>query len=104
MVDTEGGEITDEHPYVAIFHLYRIAEILEKKYGGETKAKTALGVGNEFKRIGKIANASYGDIRHAPNPDVTIEELTPEQLQECRHDAETLAMQYIEKLLLETTG
>jgi len=52
----------------ALFYLYKIIDGLQNKFGGETAAKKAIETDDEWRLIGKIANASYGDIRHAPKP------------------------------------
>ena len=62
----------DDH--AALSYSYKILDALQKKVGGETAAKKGLGRAREWKRIGMIANASYGDIRHAPKLGVKITE------------------------------
>ena len=67
----------------ALFYLYKIIDALKNKFNGETAAKQKLGIDAEWKLIGKMANASYGDIRHAPKPADKLKEWTKEDIAEC---------------------
>lgn len=83
---------------VALFYLYKIIEILEKKFGNETAAKQTLGCNAECNFIGKVANASYGDIRHAPRPGEKIKEWTEEDIRKCFEGAEKIIHSYLRTL------
>lgn len=68
---------------VALFYLYKVIEALERKCGGEKEAKRKLGCNREWNLIGKVANASYADIRHAPKPGEKIKEWTQDEIDIC---------------------
>jgi hypothetical protein len=86
---------------VALFYLYKIIDALENKFGGATAAKQTLGNDADWRLIGKIANASYGDIRHAPKPGEKIKEWTKEEIDECFGAAERILKAYFTSLFSE---
>lgn len=79
---------------VALFYLYKVIEILEKKFGNESTAKATLSCNAEWNFIGRVANASYGDIRHAPRPGEKIKEWTEEDIKSCFEGAEKVIHAY----------
>lgn len=83
---------------VALFYLYKIIEILEKKFGNESAAKTSLGCKAEWNLIGRVANASYADIRHAPRPGEKIKEWSEEDIKKCFEGAEKIIHAYFSTL------
>lgn len=84
---------------VALFYIAKITEALENKYGGEGKAKGIFkGLNAEWNKIGKLANASYADIRHAPKPGEKIKEWSQTEIEECFDAAKKIIQSYIEKL------
>jgi len=83
---------------VALFYLYKVIEALEKKCGGEKVAKNKLGCNTEWKLIGKLANVSYADIRHAPKPGEKIKEWTKEEIDKCFEAAEKIIYAYLATL------
>ncbi len=83
---------------VALFYLYKIIEILENKFGNETSAKARLGCNAERNFIGKVANASYADIRHAPRPGEKINEWSQEDIKKCFEGAEKIIHAYFTTL------
>ena len=83
---------------VALFYLYKVAEALEKKYGGEREAKKKLGHNTEWNLIGKVANASYADVRHAPKPGEKIREWTQEEIDKCFKGAKKIIHAYLATL------
>jgi hypothetical protein len=62
--------------------LYKIIDAIQKKFGGETAATHKLGKSKEWKLIGKLANASYGDIRHAPKPGDKIKDWSRDEIKD----------------------
>lgn len=83
---------------VALFYLYKVIEILEKKFGNESAAKASLGCNAEWNFIGRVANASYADIRHAPRPGEKIKEWTDEDIKKCFEGAEKIIHAYFRTL------
>jgi len=83
---------------VALFYLYKVTEALEKKYGGETEAKKRLGQNTEWNLIGKVANASYADVRHAPKPGEKIKEWTQDEIDKCFEAAQKIIHAYLATL------
>jgi len=82
----------------ALFYLYKVIDALQKKFGGETAAKNMLGTTAEWKLIGMKANASYGDIRHAPNPGEKIKPWDQDEISECFSAAEKVIAAYLSTL------
>jgi len=80
---------------VSLFYLYKIIEALEKKYGSEKEAKNVLGCNTEWNLIGRLANASYADIRHAPKPGEKIKEWSQEEIKECFLATEKIINAYL---------
>lgn len=83
---------------VALFYLYKVIEILEKKFGNESAAKATLGCNAEWNFIGKVANASYGNIRHAPRPGEKIKEWSDEDIKKCFEGVEKIIHAYFATL------
>jgi len=83
---------------VALFYLYKIIEVLEKKYGGEKEAKDIIGCNTEWNLIGKVANASYADIRHAPKPGEKIKEWSSEDIKACFEGVVKIIQVYLKTL------
>jgi len=82
----------------ALFYLYKIVDALKNKFGGETAAKQKLDTDSEWRLIGKMANASYGDIRHAPKPADKIKEWTNDEIAKCFSAAERIISAYFSTL------
>lgn len=83
---------------VALFYVYKIIEAIENKYGAESTAKNKLGCNTEWNLIGKLSNASYADIRHAPKPGEKIKDWTPEEIKSCFEAAEKIINAYLTTL------
>ena len=79
---------------VALFYLFKIIESIEHKFGGETDGINALGLGSEWKYVKKIANASYGDARHAPKPGDVIHKWSDAEIKQCFEATEKVALAY----------
>jgi hypothetical protein len=82
----------------ALFYLYKVIDALQKKFGGETAAKNMLGKTAEWKLIGEKANASYGDIRHAPSPGEKIKPWDQDEIAECFSAAGKVIAAYLSTL------
>ena len=82
----------------ALFYLYKVVDALKKRFGGETAAKAKLGTPAEWKLIGTKANASYGDIRHAPNLGEKIASWNEEEIADCFAATEKIIAAYFETL------
>ncbi len=61
--------------------LYKIADALKKRFGGENAAKSKLRCGKEFKVLGRSSNQSSHDERHAPESKESVHRLTPMERQ-----------------------
>lgn len=83
---------------VALFYLYKVIEAIEKKFGGEKTAKGVLGHNAEWNLIGKVANASYGDIRHAPKPGEKIKAWNQDEIAQCFSATERIICGYFNTL------
>jgi hypothetical protein len=83
---------------VALFYLYKAVELIENNHGGEGEAIRKFGAGAEWKFLKKVANASYGDIRHAPKPGDVILKWTEEDLKRCFDACEKVLLAYFESL------
>jgi len=83
---------------VALFYLYKVTEALGKKCGGEKEAKKNLDCNVEWNLIGKLANASYADVRHAPKTGEKIKEWTPDEIEKCFKAAEKIICAYLATL------
>jgi hypothetical protein len=83
---------------VALFYLYKVVEALENKYGGEKDAKNVLGCNTEWNLIGRLANESYSDIRHAPKPGEKIKEWNQKEIKDCFSAAEKIITAYLSTL------
>ena len=82
----------------ALFYLYKIVDALKNKFGGETAAKQILKTDSDWRLIGKMANASYGDIRHAPKPADKIKEWSKDEIVKCFSAAERIISAYFSTL------
>lgn len=91
-------DLATQQDDVALFYLYKVIEALENKYGGEKESKTKLGCNTEWNLIGKLANVSYADIRHAPKPGEKIKEWAQEEIKECFKAAEEIIHAYLATL------
>jgi hypothetical protein len=91
-------DLATQQDDVSLFYLYKIIEALEKKYGSEREAKNILGSNKEWNLIGKTANVSYADIRHAPKPGEKIKEWTEEEIKECFQASEKIIDNYLSTL------
>jgi hypothetical protein len=83
---------------VALFYLYKAVELIENNHGGESEAIRKFGAGSEWKFLKKVANASYGDIRHAPKPGDVIHKWTDDDLKRCFDACEKIVLAYFESL------
>lgn len=83
---------------VALFFLYKAIELIENEQGGEGAAIKRFGLGAEWKFLKKVANASYGDIRHAPRPGDVIRPWTDQDLKDCFEACEKIALAYFNSL------
>lgn len=91
-------DLATQQDDVALFYLYKVIEALEKKYNGEKKARSTLGCNTEWNLIGKAANTSYADIRHAPKPGEKIKEWSQEEIKECFSATEKIINSYLSTL------
>lgn len=91
-------ETATQQDDVALFYLYKIIDALEKKYGNEKEAKQISGCNAEWNLIGKVANESYADIRHAPKPGEKIKEWTTDEIRSCFVAAEKIINSYLSTL------
>lgn len=91
-------ETAHQQEDVALHYLYKVIELLENKLGGEKNAKLLLGCNAEWNLIGRIANASYADIRHAPKPSEKIKQWTDEEIKQCYSAAEKIIKEYFKFL------
>jgi hypothetical protein len=83
---------------VALFYLYKAVELIENNHGGESEAIRKFGAGSEWKLLKKVANASYGDIRHAPKPGDVIHKWTDDDLKRCFDACEKVVLAYFKSL------
>lgn len=83
---------------VSLFYLYKVIEALELKLGGEKAAKEALKKNEEWNNIGKLANTSYADIRHAPRPGEKIRQWTTDEIKKAFMDTESIIDAYLQTL------
>lgn len=95
-------ELAQQQPDFALFFLYKIIEVIERKYGNEKKAKAVLQNNEGWNLIGRIANESYRDGRHAPKPGEKIKEWTREEIQSCFVAAKQIAEAYFGSLFPST--
>lgn len=91
-------ELAQQQPDVALFFLYKVIEKLEHHYGSENEAKRRLDKGTEWNLIGRVSNASYGDVRHAPKPGEKIKQWTSEEIKGCFEAAEQVVQSYFATL------
>jgi hypothetical protein len=83
---------------MALFFLYKVVELIENKHGGESSAIKKFGLGTEWKFLKKVANASYGDIRHAPKPGDVIQAWSDQDLKDCFDACEKITLAYFNSL------
>lgn len=82
-------QLARDEPRQALFHIYKLVEIIEAEYGGEKEAARALDDGGLIKRLKRQANQPDHDQRHAPpDPAATrpIDENSLATLIEAAHD------------------
>ena len=91
-------DLATEQPDMALFYLYKITDTLKKKFKSEKDAIKVLGVANEWKYIGKVANASYGDMRHAPTPGEPVKEWSDQEIEKCFECARGIIYSYFKTL------
>lgn len=84
-----------QQPDVSLFYLYKVTEALEKKFGNEKTAKETLRNNKEWNLIGTLANASYADVRHAPDPGEKKKEWTEEEITNCFEAAKKIIASYL---------
>lgn len=82
----------------AIFYLYKVTEYLQNQMGGEKVAKEKLGCAEAWNIIGRCANESYRDGRHAPKPEDKVEKLTEEEEKACFTSAVIVIHAYLDFL------
>ena len=58
------------------------------------KQLNAIGTGTELKAVKRLANESYRDARHAPEPGDAVKKLTPAETKEGFKNAEATVMAY----------
>ena len=78
--------------------MYKVIETLEHRFGNEKAAKAKLNKNTEWNLIGRTANASYGDVRHAPRPGEVIKQWTKDEIAECFAAAERIIAAYFSTL------
>lgn len=84
---------------VALFYIYKIIDALENKYGNEKLAQTHIsGLSTEWSRIGKLANVSYGDMRHAPKAGEKVKEWSKDEIDECFEAGKKIIHAYLKTL------
>lgn len=83
---------------VALYYLYKTVEVIENKVGGEKKLKSILKCEKARNYIGEVANASYGDMRHAPKPGEKIKEWSGDEIKECFTATKDIISAYLEIL------
>ena len=83
---------------VALFYLYKAAELIENNNGGENGVIKKFGVGSELKFLKKTANASYADNRHAPKPGDVVQKWSEEDIKACFEACEKIVLAYFEGL------
>ncbi len=83
----------------APFYLYKIIDHLEKKYGGEKEAKDNFSnLRTEWNFIGRLANESFGDMRHAPAPGEKIKDWSNEDMAKMFDCSKKIINEYFKKL------
>lgn len=87
-----------QEPNYALFHLYKIVETIEDSAGGEAKAHQKYKCKTECKLIGRVANASYGDVRHAPKSADLVKQWSATEIDDCFKAAKTIIYSYFDSL------
>jgi hypothetical protein len=87
----------------ALFYLYKIAEAVENKLGGEAEAITLVGAKTEWKRIKRLANESYRDARHAPKPGEVIKKWSNTEIKQAFDDVQVIVRGYFAVLFPSAT-
>ncbi len=93
-------ETAKRHEEHAIFYWYKAFEFLEKALGGEKEAIRLLDCPGAWRILNETANASYNDLRHAPDPGEKIREITPEEAARCLQAAEVVFLKYFDRLFV----
>lgn len=94
-------DVAQRQDKVALHYLYKVIDHLEDKYGSAGEAKKVLGNNEGWNTIHKIANASYGDMRHAPKPGEVIKQWSREEIAECFDAAAGIITAYLATLFPE---
>ena len=68
--------------------------------GGEKEAIRLLDCPGAWRILNETANASYNDLRHAPDPGEKIREITPEEAARCLQAAEVVFLKYFDRLFV----
>ena len=97
-------DVAQRQEKVALHYLYKVIDHLELKYGGAGEAKKALGNNEGWNTIHKIANATYGDMRHAPKPGEIIKPWSREEIAACFDAASGIITAYLGTLFSEPEG
>ncbi len=82
-------QLANDEPKRALFHIYKLVEVIKAEYGGEKEAARALDDGGLIKRLKLQANQRDHDQRHAPlDPGATrpIDEASLAASVEAAHD------------------
>lgn len=97
-------DLAQQQADVALFFLYKIVEALERKYGSEAEAKKQLRNNEGWNLIRRIANASYGDVRHAPKPGEKIKQWSDEEIKVCFGATNEIVKAYFATLFMAETS
>jgi len=73
-------------------------ELIENEQGGEGAAIKRFRSRSRVKSLKKVANASYGDIRHAPKPGDVIRPWSDQDLKACFEACEKIVLVYFNSL------
>jgi hypothetical protein len=82
----------------AVYYLYKIIDVIENKFGGETAGIDAVGERTAWKAVKRLANESYRDARHAPKPGDVIKKWSTDELDQCIEDTKKVALAYFSTL------
>jgi len=82
-----------------LFYLYKITEALEKRFKSEKLAKEKLNCSVEFNFINRLANATFADVRHTPDPGEQIKEVSEEDLEKCFSYAKKIMSAYFSLII-----
>ena len=83
-----------------LVHLYQIRDSLSKQFGGESKVRNILGIGQtQWSRLGKLANDEpLKQGRHRGKNPGALRDATEEELKEARSIARELVEAYLNHL------